>query len=249
MTKRVAFCLAVLVGAAPAVVQGQAEFEVASIRPNRANDRIVTINVGPGGRFAARGYTLKLLIQRAYGVMGLQILGGPGWLDTDRYDVVATAPVAGNLTEAQLKPMLQALLAERFALRLHTGSKELSGYALVRGWGGPKLKASVDREEHPETIRMSGVGLRGQGITTEMFATMLTGLLGQPVVDKTGLTGVFDINVGWTEQTDQNTSRLSEPVGSTPFTALEDQLGLRLFVEKVTVQILYVDGAEKASEN
>ena len=82
-------------------VQSPTEFDVASVRPNTADDRIVTINVGPGGRFACRGYTLVLLMQRAYGVMDWNVTGGPGWIRTDRYDVTATANVAGNLTEAQ----------------------------------------------------------------------------------------------------------------------------------------------------
>src|SRR6266404_5068914 len=87
------------------------EFDVASVRLNTANDRVVSINVGPGGRFACRGYTLVLLMQRAYGVMDWNVTGGPGWIRTDRYDVAANALVPGNLTEEQLKPMLQALLA------------------------------------------------------------------------------------------------------------------------------------------
>src|SRR6202165_2948191 len=90
-------------------VQAPTEFEVASVRPNTANDRIVTINVGPGGRFACRGYTLVLLMQRAYGVMDWNVSGGPGWIRTDRYDVAANASVAGNLTERQLRPMLVGL--------------------------------------------------------------------------------------------------------------------------------------------
>src|SRR6266853_3581790 len=85
------------------------EFDVASVRLNTANDRVVTINVGPGGRLACRGYTLVLLMQRAYGVMDWNVTGGPGWIRTDRYDVAATALVPGNLIEEQLKPMLRGL--------------------------------------------------------------------------------------------------------------------------------------------
>src|SRR5207237_4292265 len=133
------------------------------VKPNTANDRIVTINVGPGGRFAARGYTLVLLMQRAYGVMDWNVSGGPGWIRTDRFDVTAKANVAGNLTEAQLQPMLQRLLAERFKLKLHKSSKEMPGYALVVSKDGPKVKPSADGEEHPDTFRMSRTGLSGQG--------------------------------------------------------------------------------------
>ena len=80
--------------------------------------------MGPGPGFAARGYSLKLLIQRAFNMKGFQVLGGPSWLDVDRYDIVARAPatVAGDLTEDQLQPMLLALLIDRFGLRFHKAS-------------------------------------------------------------------------------------------------------------------------------
>ncbi len=237
-----------------AQVQAPAEFEVASIKPNRANDRIVTISVGPGGRFAARGYTLQLLIQRAYGVMGWNISGVPRWIDADRYDISATAKVAGNLTEAQLRPMLQSLLAERFKLRLHKGSKAMAGYALVAGKGGPKVKAAVDGEEHSDSFRMGAAGLSGQGITMEDLARYVAGKLGLVAVDRTGLKGVYDLNVEWRAETDQSAVGLPavdsrEVLQAAVFAALEDQLGLKLTPQKITVQMLVIDNVERASEN
>src|SRR5215475_10107133 len=107
-------CRTVMLLAIAGMTQAQptTAFEVASVKPNTLNDRIVDIEVGPGPNFMARGYSLKLLIQRAFGMKGFQISGGPSWLDADRYDVLAKAPAAitGNLTEEQLRPMLQALL-------------------------------------------------------------------------------------------------------------------------------------------
>jgi len=253
MANRIARSLIGVIAVVAAAAQAQAptEFEVASIRPNTANDRVVTINVGPGGRFDARGYTLKLLIQRAYGVMGWNISGGPGWSDTDRYDVSAKATVAGDLTEAQLRPMLQALLADRFKLRLHQGSKEMAGYALVVGRGGPKVKAAADGEEHPDTFRMTGTGLSGQGITMENLARYVAGKLGQVAVDQTGLKGVYDLKVTWTVETDQSSGAPDprEALHTAVFGALEDQLGLKLSPQKITVQMLMIDSAEKASAN
>src|ERR1041384_5463699 len=105
MKNPVALSLAAVFTTATAFAQPPAhsEFEVASVKLNKLNDRIVSIEFGPGSLFTARGYSLKLLIQRAYGVMGWEILGGPGWLDDDRFDVAAKAPTqivgAGNLTE------------------------------------------------------------------------------------------------------------------------------------------------------
>jgi uncharacterized protein (TIGR03435 family) len=237
-----------------AQVRAPTEFEVASVRPNKADDHIVTINAGPGGRFTARGYTLVLLMQRAYGVMDWNVSGGPGWIRTDRYDVTAKANVSGNLTEEQLRPMLQALLAERFKLRLHQGSKEMAGYALVLGKGGPRVKASADGEEHPDTFRMNATGLSGQGISMENLAQYVAGKLGLVAVDKTGLKGVYDFKVDWPEETDRSTGGLPgldprDALRLAVFAALQEQLGLKLAAQKITVQMLVIDSAEKASEN
>jgi uncharacterized protein (TIGR03435 family) len=210
MPNRIAGSLTVLIAAAAALTQAQAptEFEVASVKPNRADDRIVTIHVGPGGRFAASGYTLVLLIQRAYGVMDWNVSGGPGWIRTDRYDVAATANVAGNLTEGQLRPMLARLLADRFKLKLHESSTQMAGYALEVAKGGPKLTAAADAEEHRDTFRMNGTGLAGQGIAMETLARFVGGKLGLIAVDQTGLKGVYDVKAEWRVATDQPTSDL-----------------------------------------
>jgi len=256
MSNRIAPSLMGVIASAAAFAQVQAptEFDVASIRPNTANDRIVTINVGPGGRFAARGYTLKLLIQRAYGVMGWNISGGPAWSDTDRYDVAATAIVPGNLTEPQLRPMLQGLLAERFKLKLHEDSKEMSGYALVVARGGPKVKAAADGEEHPDTFRMNQAGLKGQGLAMEDFARYVAGKLGLVAVDKTGLKGLYDFKAEWTVEKEQDTGGLAgvdplDELRSVVFAALQNQLGLKLTAQKINVRMLMIDSVERASEN
>jgi uncharacterized protein (TIGR03435 family) len=237
-----------------------AEFDVASVKPNTLNDRIVRIKIGPGGSFTTRGYTLKLLIQQAYAVMGWQISGGAGWLDADRYDISAKALMTGDLDERRLRPLLQRLLADRFQLRVHESTKEMTGYALVVARGGPKLTPTPDGKEHQDTIRMSGIGLRGEGVTMAMLAKMTGGVVGLPVEDKTGIAGVYDIQINWKEQTDQythgspdvdlrNPASASEPVGSNLFTALPDQLGLKLVAQKIQVPMIVIDSAEKASAN
>ena len=141
MPHRIACPLAGLIAAASAFAQVRTpgEFEVASVRPNTSDDRIVTINVGPGGRFTAKGYTLVLLIQRAYGVMDWNVTGGPGWIRSERFDVAAEANVGGNLTEAQLQPMLQALLAERIKA---AGAPVLEGDAGLCARGGSRRSES-----------------------------------------------------------------------------------------------------------
>ena len=111
-------------------------FEAASVKPNLANDRIVTVQLSPDGRFMARGYTLALLIQRAYAVRYRFVLGGPEWAYSDRFDIAAKASVPGRFTEAEMRPMLAKLLTERFRLRVRTEMKETPGYALEVGRGG-----------------------------------------------------------------------------------------------------------------
>src|SRR5437667_12841219 len=127
---RIPWSLTILIAAAAAFAQTRAptEFETASVRPNTLDDHIVTVNVGPGGVFEARGYTLVLLMQRAYGVMDWNVAEGPAWIRVDRWDVSAKATLPGDLTEKQLRPMLQALLADRFKLKIHRGTKEISGH-------------------------------------------------------------------------------------------------------------------------
>src|SRR5262245_58305690 len=112
MAMRIVLCAILASAIVAAQIHAQPkEFEVASVKQNKLDDRIVTINV-TGGRFDARGYTLVLLIQRAYGVMDWNVTGGPAWIREDRWDVSAKVSVLGNLTDKQFQPMLQSLLAD-----------------------------------------------------------------------------------------------------------------------------------------
>jgi uncharacterized protein (TIGR03435 family) len=222
-------------------------FEVASVKPNTLDDRIVTVNVGPGARFAARGYTLVLLIQRAYGVMDWNITGGPGWIRTDRFDVSAKANIPGNLTERQLRPMLQALLADRFKLRLHPSSEEVPGYALVTAKGGPKVKPSADGEGHPDTFRYTNTGLSGQGISMADFARYVGGKLGLVAVDETGLPGFYDVKADWKVEIDPSDPDPRAAMLTAVLAAVQDQLGLKFAAKKITIRTLVIDHAERAS--
>jgi len=255
---RVVWTLTALIAAAAAVAQTQtpSEFEVASVRPNMLNDRIVSINVGPGGRFAARGYTLVLLMQRAYAVVDWNVTGGPSWIRSDRFDVVAEANVQGNLTEAQLRPMLAQLLADRFKLKVHRSSNQTSGYALEVARGRPKLKPAADAEDHQDTFRLTNIGMSGQGISMRNFARFFGGKLGLIVVDETGLAGLYDFKVDWKVDIDRPAADFPgadsrEPLREAAFEALRTQLGLKVVPKKMTVEMLVIDHLEKpsASEN
>jgi uncharacterized protein (TIGR03435 family) len=227
------------------------EFEVASVRQNTLEDHIVKIEVGPGGRFAARGYSLKLLIQRGFGVKGFEISGGPPWLDVDRFDIVAKAPavVTGDLKEDQLRPMLRALLIHRFALRFHKMSREMPGFALTLN-GRSKLKHSAMTEEQDErTVRRRGAALVFEGVTLKTLAKILGGYFSRPVADETGLQGLYDFELSWSSRADQVPSEPSDPDSVSLITAVRDQLGLKLTGTRIAVEMIVIDSAEKPSQN
>jgi uncharacterized protein (TIGR03435 family) len=236
---RVFFCLLI---AATAFGQPLA-FDAASVKPNKLDDHIVTIDVGPGGRFAARGYTLKLLIQQAYEIKGFQILGGPGWLDTDRYDVRARG--RANATRHEVNQMLQKLLADRFALRLHPVQREMQGFALEVAGDGVKLAPSQATEEIPNSHHDQQGYLVGTGYSMRSFATIVGAYVSKPVVDQTGLSGLYDFRVRWTERADQLSD--SEPGSISLITALRDQLGLKLVSKRVPADLVQIDNASKAT--
>ena len=236
---RVFFCL---LAAATAFGQPLA-FDAASVKPNKLDDRIVTIDVGPGGRFAARGYTLKLLIQQAYEMKGFQILGGPGWLDTDRYDVQARG--RANASRHEVNQMLQKLLADRFALKLHPVQKEMPGFELEVAGDGAKLAPSQATEEISNAHRDQQGYLVGTGYSMRAFATIVGAYVAKPVVDNTGMKGLYDFRVRWTERADQLSDSDSGSISL--ITALRDQLGLKLVSKRVTADLVQIDGASKAT--
>jgi len=199
------------------------------------------------------------LMEQAYGIRDFQIVGGPSWLGSDRYDI--TAKPEGAATSDQVKVMMQALLKDRFQLQFHRETKELPTYALVVAKGGPKVHASeeVSGSDKPKGMRRQMMG-RGQftleGAPMSAFAEQLARVLGRSVIDKTGLTGNYDVKL---EYTPDDTGMMKGPREDAPapadasgisiFTALQDQLGLKLESTKGPVEILVIDRAEKPSEN
>jgi len=226
------------------------EFEVASVKPNLLDDRIVQVRVGPGPTFMARGYTLVLLMQRAYGVMDWNVSAGPDWIRTDRWDVAAKADIPGSLTEDILQPMLANLLAKRFKLRVHESSEEMAAYALEVARGGPKVKRSTSSEDGRDSGRFTATGLEFTALSMADFARFVSGKLGLVGVDQTGLPGLYDFKAEWRVtpgQTDLAGGDPHEPLRAAVFAALETELGLKLSPKKVPVRMIVIDGVEKAS--
>jgi uncharacterized protein (TIGR03435 family) len=226
------------------------KFDVAAVRPNTLNDHIVTIDDGPGGRFNARGYSLKLLIQYAYSVKGFQVQGGPSWLDVDRWDIAARA--AGDATAGQRRQMMQALLSERFGLRVRKARREMPGFELAVAGSPAKVKASTSSEENPGESRRVNGALVSNAITMATLAKFLGAYLARPVVDNTGIKGLYDISLSWNERADQVPDAESAGVslpGVSLIAAVRDQLGLKLTAKRVSAEVIEVDRAGKASPN
>ena len=258
-------------------------FEVTSIKPNRSGDMFIRIMFQPG-RFTANGVTTKHLITMAYNVKDFQVAGGPGWINSERYDIEAKEPdsIAEELPklppdqrEEQSRLMIQALLADRFKLKLSHTTKELPAYALVVAKNGPKLQQARPGDTYPKGIKgPDGVGhagvmrmgpgeLTGQGIAIKFLARLLSEQLGRDVLDQTGLKGNYDLTLKWTPEPGEG-MMLRGPEGGNPgpesapppessgpsiFTAIQEQLGLKLEPTKAPAEVLVIDHVEKPSEN
>lgn len=237
------------------VASASPEFEVATIKltkepsPGRLQDKT------DGRHYSTRYTTLRDLIMMAYGLDPRQIVGGPAWVMSDEYDIDAVTadglPAAGNWDV-----MLQKLLAARFQLTFHHEQREMSVYTLTVAKGGPKLKTADADEGHSSGCSRLGVcNFRGE--PTEHFAHWLQLVLDKPVVDKTTLTGNFDFTLTWTPDESQFTSMgihvpaAADNPNAPPelFTALQEQLGLKLEPQKTQAQVLVIDYVEQPSEN
>ena len=241
-------------------VESRPSFEVVSIKrtlplPGHGN----LINTTAGGRFTAMRVTLKRLIQLAYQVQDLQISGGPNWIDSDLYNVEARqSTAAGDLSKEQLKPMLQKLLTERFKLQTHRETRNLQIYSMVVDKNGLKVREKTNPPV-PGWNMGPGPGQLQGVMSMAMLANVLGQELGRIVTDNTGVEWVFDVELRWapdgvqsTEESSQNAAvseETSAPAGPSLFTAVREQLGLRLNAQKGPVEILVIDIAEKATEN
>jgi uncharacterized protein (TIGR03435 family) len=225
-------------------VFGQTAFEVASIRPNvGGDDRSVfsrtSLSRSPEGvKLEVRNASLKLCLQRAFDVRAHQI-SGPDWLSTTRFDIAARAPVAVTMEEARI--MWQALLEDRFKLKLHRETRVLPVYTLVVGKNGPKIRAA---EGEGQSGTWEGKGqLTAKKESMARFADALSRRMDRPVVDETGLSGAYDFVLDLLR--DESHGDPGPNYDGAIFTALQDQLGLKLEAKKQPVEILVIDHAEK----
>ncbi|HEX4276563.1 MAG TPA: TIGR03435 family protein [Bryobacteraceae bacterium] len=231
--------------AAAAVPVWSQQFEVASIKPAPIGTRRRGSGTKAGhGRLTMNNVTLKQCIMGAWGVGPNQIAGGPAWLNTDGFEISARAdkPVED---EAVINTMLRNLLAERFKLEVHREVRNVRALVLEVTKSGPKMEESTD----PAATTSSGRGsVEGRKITMDRFAEVLARQMEFPVVNRTGLDGFFNLDLEWTPLRLSATSP-DEPDGPSVFTAIQEQLGLRLVAQKMPIEMLVIDRAEKPEEN
>lgn len=216
-------------------------FDVASVKVS-APDSHTETRRWPGGRFTATGVTLRALIQRAWDVQDFQVLGGPKWIDNDRFDIEGRARPEES---ANLNSLIQALLVERFTLKVRQETRMVPGFSLTVAKKGLTLRPSTNNSA--STWSLTQGNLVGKKISMDMLASdLLQKALHRPVANHTGIAGEFDLKLTWAP--DDNDSVELEPLPSF-FTAVREQLGLELHASKQQVGVLVIESVEKPSPN
>jgi uncharacterized protein (TIGR03435 family) len=225
-------------------------FEVSTIKPAAtSSDGHTHINYPPNDNFSATNITLLALMQWAYSMPEKQILEGPSWLGSARFDIQAKSDIGEQIKSLRSdqvnevkRRMVQALLADRFQLKLHSETRTLPAYDLVLAKGGSKLLPS---SSNGKSIGTGRTHFNGQDLDTTSIAEELSKISGRVVVDKTGLTGRYDFKLLWAAD-DAVAGDTDAPA---LFTAIQEQLGLKLEPAKEPVPVLVIDHVEQPTPN
>lgn len=243
---------------APMAANANPGFEVATIKPSKPDQQGKGFGVR-GDRIMTLNTTLSDLISFAYNVHAKQIAGGPDWMNSQKFDINGQPDTPGAPNSDQLKSMFQKLLADRFQLKFHRETREMSAYVLTVAKNGPKMtKSTADANALP-SLGLRGLGvLAVQNATMDDFAHLLQAVvLDRPVVDQTGLTGKWNFLLKWTPDESQfsgmgiKVPAPSDAVDAPPplFTAIQDQIGLKLEAGKAQVEVLVLDHVQQPSAN
>jgi bla regulator protein blaR1 len=254
-------------------------FEVVSIKPNKSDSMMSRIMMTPDG-ISVTGFPLHMLLREALGVSDNQLVGEPHWVNSDRFDIEAKvaaedAPKLQTLKPQQRLAMFLPIFEERFGLKFHHETKELTQYVLVVAKDGPKLKEAKEGDTYPNGVkgpdgvahaglmRMGRGEFTGQGVELAVLVRQLSFQFGSTVVDKTGLTGKYDFDLKWTpdeasgamfkspDSAQPGSESPAPPATSGPsiFTALQEQLGLRLEAHKEPADVIVIDHIDQPSPN
>jgi uncharacterized protein (TIGR03435 family) len=216
----------------------------------------MSLGANDGGRFVATGATVQVLVQFAYGVQRYQIAGAPGWFSDEAFDIEAKPEIPFSPTPEQSKAMLRALLAERFGLILRRETREGTVYNLAVAKGGPKFHAT-ETPPAQRSVRGGMGSFTATGVTLGFFLQRISAQLERPILDRTGLTGEYDIDMHWTPER-QTMSPVTTQAKSEPATevndpalttALDEQLGLKLERSKGPIETLVIQSVERPGRN
>ena len=246
----------------PMAADARPGFEVVTIKPSQPGSPGKKLGFN-GSHFRAMNFNVNDMIAIAYGMHTKQIVGAPDWFDSDLYDIDGVPDVPGRPNTKQIGDMLQKLLADRFQLKFHRETKELSVYVIKVASGGEKMTKSGAAPTDPPGFGFRGLGnLLARNLTMADFAMGLqTTVTDRPVVDQTGLTGRYDFTLKWTPDDSQFAQfRGAVPPAATAaadnpnappslYTAVQEQLGLKIEAEKAPDDVMVIDHVEKPSPN
>jgi len=240
----------------PMAADADPTFEVATIKPSQLDEqRSVQVQ---GTRLVTADTSLVDLMMFAYGVHSLQIVDGPEWLKSEKFDVVVQPSLPGRPSSAQMRSIIQKLLADRFKLAFHHAQSELPVYRIVTAKGGPKLSPTTKEEQGNNTAAIGIVPGRMTVIdaTLSEFASLMQRYvrLDRPIVDHTGIAGKYDFKLSWTpelSQFDGNSPGTAKSDENAPslYTAVQEQLGLKLEAAREPADVLVIDQVERPSGN
>jgi uncharacterized protein (TIGR03435 family) len=240
----------------PMAADAKPGFEVATIKPSQPEEQRAVMVVG--SRLATKATSLVDLMMFAYGVHPSQIAEGPDWMTAEKFDVVVQPNMPGRPNTAQMHSIVQQLLADRFKLAFHHAQRELPVYRIVAAKGGPKLTPTTKEGQATNTAAVGiAAGLMTvRNATLSEFASLMQRYvrLDRPIVDRTGIAGKFDYKLSWTPDSSQFDGNPPGPARSDEnapslYTAIQEQLGLKLEAAREPTDVLIIDRVERPSEN
>jgi uncharacterized protein (TIGR03435 family) len=247
------------------------EFDVVDVKRNTSDQASGIASILPSGQFRAINIPLKEIIKFGFNIRDEAVIGAPGWVETEHFDVVGKAPPVGqeetfwrSTSAVQLmrftyswddtfRLMVQSMLADRFKLAFHRDQRQMNVYALVAAKGGPKIEKAADSSGRPDCMRAVGAELQAvatcKNVTMADFARAMQALAplyaDRTVVDLTGLEGSYDLKLSWFGKL----NAVAEARGIGFPEALEKNLGLKLDGRKLPVPVIVIDHVEKPTEN
>jgi uncharacterized protein (TIGR03435 family) len=231
------------------------EIEAATIKPVKEPNPNMMHDRTEGRRLTMRYTSLRDLMMMAYEVDPRQIAGGPAWVATDEYDIDLVAAEGVQVNQCE-EAVLAELMADRFKLKFHREQRTMAVYVLEVAKNGPKLKAAAEDEQENSGCEHLGVCSFRKRTLANFARFMQFVVMDRPVVDKTGIAGEYDFTLKWTPDESQFNGmgfHVPVPEGTTPlpelFTAIQEQLGLKLEPQKIPAEVLVIDHVERPSEN